>query len=448
LESIANQIFNLFIQYGYLAIFVGVMLDNAGFPIPGELILLLTGSLVASGHFAFVPAAMAAAVGALISDSAWYFAGRKGSRNIIQFYCKMSFGSAACLAKTEHHLTRFGPKSLIYARFIPGYRTFAAPMAGMSGVTYRQFVLYDGIGAFLWAGLGVGIGSMFASKVMSIIGVLENSKVVLLYVAGSLLLLFLLVKWIVRRRHGAALLPSPEVMAEASATRLSIIIPTLNEAGHIEASLAMLQPLRAAGHVIIIVDGGSDDDTAVLAKPLADHIILSERGRSQQMNAGARLASGDVLLFLHADTQLPDVAMHLISGGLARSGKSWGRFNVRLSGRQALLRVVERMMNLRSCLTGIATGDQAIFVRREAFFSVEGFANIPLMEDIALSRTLKNTFGRPLCIVLPVITSSRRWEQNGIMRTILLMWQLRMAYFFGTSPQELADRYYPKKSEN
>ncbi|MDD2833349.1 MAG: DedA family protein [Methylotenera sp.] len=204
MESVAHQTFALFLQYGYLAIFFGVMLDNSGFPMPGEIILLLAGSLVASGDFALAPAVLAAATGALLSDSLWYAIGRSGSRRIIQVYCKMSFGSGACMAKTEDQLLHFGARSLIYARFIPGFRTFAAPMSGMSGVPYRLFCLYDGIGAILWASLGVSLGMTFASQINIMIGHLEHSRIVLLYLAGSLLLLFLLMKWLIRVRHGRA----------------------------------------------------------------------------------------------------------------------------------------------------------------------------------------------------------------------------------------------------
>lgn len=204
METVAHHTFALFLQYGYLAIFVGVMLDNAGFPMPGEIILLLSGSLVASGDFALTPAVFAAATGALLSDSIWYAIGRNGSRRIIQVYCKVSFGSGACMAKTEDQLLHFGARSLIYARFIPGFRTFAAPMSGMSGVLYRQFFLYDGLGSVLWASLGVSVGMVFASQINVMIGHLESSRIVLLYLAGSLFLLFLLMKWLIRMRHGRA----------------------------------------------------------------------------------------------------------------------------------------------------------------------------------------------------------------------------------------------------
>lgn len=222
---------------------------------------------------------------------------------------------------------------------------------------------------------------------------------------------------------------------------VSIIVPALNEAEQIAHTLAALQPLRGAGHEVIVVDGGSTDDTVVLAKPLADQVLVSPRGRSCQMNAGVAEATGDVLLFLHADTRLPHNAIAVLQQGLAQSERVWGRYDVRLSGQHFLLRIVERMMNWRSRLSGIATGDQAMFVRREAFLAVGGFPEIPLMEDIALSHILKRKFGAPLCFSVLVLTSSRRWEENGIGRTILLMWRLRLAYFLGASPEHLARQY-------
>lgn len=222
--------------------------------------------------------------------------------------------------------------------------------------------------------------------------------------------------------------------------RISIIIPTLNEAGGIEQTLRPLQPLRARGHQVIVADGGSGDETIVLARPLADSVGISAPGRARQQNAGAKAAEGDVLLFLHADTLLPPDADRLVLDGLAASGRCWGRFDVRLSGRHPLLRVVERMMNLRSRATGIATGDQAIFVRRDWFRRAGGFPSIPLMEDVALSKTLRR-MGPPLCLREPATTSSRRWEERGIVRTILLMWRLRAAYALGADPARLADRY-------
>jgi rSAM/selenodomain-associated transferase 2 len=221
---------------------------------------------------------------------------------------------------------------------------------------------------------------------------------------------------------------------------LSIIIPTLDEGEAIADTLAALQPLRARGCEVIVADGGSADDTVALARPLADAVLPSPPGRARQQNAGAAVAAGEVLLFLHADTRLPDGADARVVDGLSRSGRGWGRFDVRLSGRHPMLRVIERMMGLRSRLSGIATGDQAIFVRREWFRAVGGFPEIPLMEDVALSQALKRR-GRPLCLRETVTTSSRRWERRGVYRTMALMWRLRLAYWLGADPAVLADRY-------
>jgi rSAM/selenodomain-associated transferase 2 len=222
--------------------------------------------------------------------------------------------------------------------------------------------------------------------------------------------------------------------------RLSIIIPVLDEEAEIAHVLAALAPLRSRGVETIVVDGGSRDRTAALARPLADRVIAAPRGRAVQMNAGAVAATGDVLLFLHADTRLPAEADRLVLDGLARSGRQWGRFDVRISGRHPLLRVVAALMNIRSRLTGIATGDQAMFVRRDLFERVGGFPAIPLMEDVAFSRAAKRV-GEPLCLSPRAITSGRRWEQRGVMRTILLMWRLRLAYSLGAAPARLAHLY-------
>ena len=221
---------------------------------------------------------------------------------------------------------------------------------------------------------------------------------------------------------------------------LSIIIPTLNEAEAIGGTLAALRPLRAHGCEVIVADGGSEDDTVSLARPVADGIVSSQPGRARQQNAGAGAANGAVLLFLHADTHLPADADALVADGLRRTGRGWGRFDVRLTGRHPLLRVIERMMGLRSRLSGIATGDQAIFVRRNWFREAGGFPEIPLMEDVALSKALKRR-GRPLCLRETVTTSSRRWEQRGVWRTMVLMWRLRLDYWLGADPARLADRY-------
>jgi len=224
------------------------------------------------------------------------------------------------------------------------------------------------------------------------------------------------------------------------ATRISVVVPTLNEARGVCDTLRALAPLRQRGHEVIVVDGGSVDGTPALAAPLADRVIVSPAGRARQMNAGAAAARGDVLWFLHADTVPAADADRTVLAALAERGRDWGRFDVHLSGRARLLRVVETLMNLRSRLTGIATGDQGIFVRRALFETVGGFPELPLMEDIALSRRLKR-HGRPACVRPSLTASSRRWEQNGTIRTIALMWWLRLAYFSGVDPQRLAAWY-------
>jgi rSAM/selenodomain-associated transferase 2 len=222
--------------------------------------------------------------------------------------------------------------------------------------------------------------------------------------------------------------------------RLSIVIPTLNEAAGVVTALKTLQLLRAAGHEVVVIDGGSGDGTPDLAASWADRVASAPRGRANQMNAGARIAAGDVLLFLHADTRLPARADRVVLDGLAGSGRAWGRFDVRIAGRHPLLRLVAALMNARSRWTGIATGDQAVFVRRDAFAAVGGFPPLPLMEDVALSAALKRV-SRPLCLREHVTTSGRRWESHGVIRTIALMWWLRLRYFFGTSPERLAEIY-------
>ncbi len=224
-----------------------------------------------------------------------------------------------------------------------------------------------------------------------------------------------------------------------SGGKLSIVMPVLNEAAGIEAALAALASYRARGAEIIVVDGGSGDCTRELARPFADHVIAGPRGRAAQMNAGAEIAGGDVLLFLHADTRLPDGADRLIRNGLASSARFWGRFNVGIEG-GGILRLVALMMNARSRLTGICTGDQALFVTRAAFERVGGFPSIALMEDVALSARLKRV-SRPLALRARVTTSGRRWRQNGALRTVLLMWLLRLEFFFGADPARLARQY-------
>lgn len=223
--------------------------------------------------------------------------------------------------------------------------------------------------------------------------------------------------------------------------KLSFIIPVLNEAENIQQILLPMLAQRNNGHEVIIVDGGSHDNTVALSRPLADRVIESQKGRSKQMNAGAAEATGEVLVFLHADTCLPDFATNIIEAGLKNPKGLWGRFDVELSGSKSILKVIGQIMNLRSRWTGIATGDQCIFVRRETFERINGFPELSLMEDIAISKQLKK-LARPVCLRDKVITSSRRWEQRGVFRTILLMWYLRARYFFGASTAKLEQIYY------
>lgn len=229
-------------------------------------------------------------------------------------------------------------------------------------------------------------------------------------------------------------------------TALSVIVPTLNEAGGIVATLSALQPLRRRGVEIVVVDGGSTDDTCALASPLADCVVTAPRGRARQMNSGAAHAHGAVLVFLHADTRLPDSADRLIEHAISIQHAAWGRFDVAIAGASRLLPVIAWCMNLRSRVTGIATGDQTMFVQAKIFRAIGGFADIHLMEDVELSRRLKR-HRRPVCLAQRVLTSGRRWETLGVARTILLMWQLRLAYFLGVEPARLAARYDDASSE-
>jgi rSAM/selenodomain-associated transferase 2 len=222
--------------------------------------------------------------------------------------------------------------------------------------------------------------------------------------------------------------------------RFSIIVPVLDEAAGIRAALAPPQAWRAEARAeVVVADGGSRDATRELAAPLADRVIDAPRGRAAQMNAGARASSGEILIFLHADTLLPPQALDGIEAALA-AGRRWGRFDVAITGADPMLAIVALAMNARSRWTGIATGDQAIFVHRADFDAVGGFPAIPLMEDVALSKALKRR-SPPACLRLRAVTSGRRWERRGTLRTIVLMWRLRAAYALGADPHRLASRY-------
>jgi rSAM/selenodomain-associated transferase 2 len=222
--------------------------------------------------------------------------------------------------------------------------------------------------------------------------------------------------------------------------RLSIIIPALNEAATLPVTLAALDPLRRRGVEVILADGGSVDGTVEAAKSLVDRISVGTRGRARQMNAGAKLAHGDVLLFLHADSLLPSMADQAIQHELADEEVLWGRFDVNVSGDHAMLPVIAWFINRRSRLTGIATGDQGIFVRRKVFERLSGFADIGLMEDVEFSKRLV-AISRPACLSVRITTSGRRWETHGVWRTIWLMWSLRWRYWRGESPDILARTY-------
>lgn len=238
---------------------------------------------------------------------------------------------------------------------------------------------------------------------------------------------------------------------------ISIIVPLLNEADNIKQLLESLTAIldqeyenpneNKSAIDIIMVDGGSTDTTVALLKKFDKCQLISEEAcRAKQMNKGAEKANGDILIFLHADTTLPENSISLLINNFWTSDREWGRFDVHIENKHVLFRVIEYMMSLRSELSGICTGDQAIFVRKKTFEELSGYAPIPLMEDINLSKRLKQ-FSRPYCVKEKVITSSRRWEHAGIIKTILTMWQLRLLYFMGVSPNKLHKKYYgPSKS--
>ena len=229
-----------------------------------------------------------------------------------------------------------------------------------------------------------------------------------------------------------------EKKIKISAMRISVVIPVLNEEKSIATTLAALAPLKP--HELIIVDGGSSDRTAEICNRLGATVLSSPRGRGLQMNHGAWQASGDVLLFLHADTRLPGSAFGDILRALGNPQCVGGRFDVKLDGAHWMLGVVGAMISLRSRLSRVATGDQAIFVRREIFIELGGYPDIPLMEDVAFAQALKRR-GAVACLRSRVVTSARRWEREGIWGTIFKMWMLKSLYLVGISPVRLK-RYY------
>lgn len=229
---------------------------------------------------------------------------------------------------------------------------------------------------------------------------------------------------------------------------ISIIIPVLNESKSIEKTLLGLEFALRQGHELVIVDGGSTDDTLEKCKQhlinlpyttTSFKIVSASKGRACQMNVGAVYASNDVLVFLHADTLVPDNFVYAIVHSLQH--KPWGFFKVRLSAGGYIFKLVSFFINLRSCVSGIATGDQAIFVTKNLFKRINGYKELPLMEDIELSRSLKK-HSRPCCVNSFVTTSSRKWETEGVFKTIFLMWKIRLLYFMGISSHKLVKLYY------
>jgi rSAM/selenodomain-associated transferase 2 len=219
---------------------------------------------------------------------------------------------------------------------------------------------------------------------------------------------------------------------------ISVIVPALDEAATLPRTLAAAR--QDGVRELIVVDGGSRDATVAAARSLADRVIEGPRGRASQMNAGATVAQGDVLLFLHADTRLPPGCAAPLARALGDPDTVGGRFDVRLDAPGLAYRIIERGISLRSRLTGVATGDQAIFVRREVFERLGGYPPLPLMEDIAFCRALKRV-GRMVALRETVLTSARRWQRDGVARTVLLMWALRAAYYVGVPPERLARAY-------
>ena len=225
---------------------------------------------------------------------------------------------------------------------------------------------------------------------------------------------------------------------------LSIIVPVLNEARTITNVLTALKPFRQRGVEVIVVDGGSDDDTAQLAQPLADRVMRGPRGRAAQMNEGAKVASGFIFLFLPSDTTLSADADTQVMYGRARDTSVWGRFDMRLIGHHALLPIAARIVNWRSRMSGIASSEQAIFVQRETFFRIGGFADIPAMDDVEISKRLK-AISPPICVASRVTVPAKRFDREGFWTTLRMMWLMRFRYRMGMKPAEILKRYGPDR---
>ena len=221
---------------------------------------------------------------------------------------------------------------------------------------------------------------------------------------------------------------------------LSIIIPVLNEEHFLTGNKERLVSLLQEGHEILVVDGGSQDNSVNIARSLGCRVFCTRASRGHQLGCGANHSKNGVLLFLHADTRLPSRAAQVITQALVRPEQLWGRFDVRFSNPHPVFRVIAWFMNKRSCLTGIVTGDHALFIKRKLYFDCGGYMDMPLMEDVEFCRRLKKN-APPVCLSEVVVTSSRRWEQNGILKTIITMWWLRLMFFFGQPPEKLARQY-------
>lgn len=222
---------------------------------------------------------------------------------------------------------------------------------------------------------------------------------------------------------------------------LSFIIPTLNEEEFFIQQKLFLQSLLQQGHEVIVVDGGSIDKSVAIAKSIGCNCISTKPSRGYQLRTGAEISTYPILVFLHADTILPSSGIDSILKVMSTHNADWGCFNVVFANQKCIFKIIAWFMNKRSCLTGIVTGDHTIFVERSTYFDSGGFSDIPIMEDIEFSKRLKK-YSRPVCLAETVITSSRKWEQKGIMRTILLMWKLRLFFFFGAPAEKLAKQYY------
>ena len=232
-------------------------------------------------------------------------------------------------------------------------------------------------------------------------------------------------------------------LPETTGVSVSIIIPVLNEAKRLEDTLRQLYSSLDddPGFEIIVCDGGSLDDTVDRARLFPCKLVASGSGRALQMNTASQEASGEWLLFLHADSQLPDVWFEQFDFQC-----DWGFFPIKLSGATWPFRMIEAMMNLRSRISRVATGDQGLFFRRSFFNRLQGYPDIPLMEDVAMSK-LARAQSAPVLASTAIVTSSRRWEVNGIINTLVLMWALRLAYFLGVSPDRLHRIYYPPEHQ-